>query len=78
VTRQTGISVGKNIWYELEYHVVIAGGSSLTEVWLDGTKILTATDGLGLQGARTFQIGESKSGQDAVFDRVAVDSEDMP
>ena len=36
-----GPTVSTGSWHELEVHVLVNGGSSLVEVWLDGNKLTT-------------------------------------
>jgi chitodextrinase len=76
ITRKSAIVVSKGVWHDLQYHVVVNGTSSLTEVWYDGVKVdaLTRTDSLGTVAVRTFQMGESGSGHDTAFDDLVVDS----
>lgn len=70
-------SVGSG-WHALEFHVVINGTSSTTEVWLDGIKVnnLSITTNLGSSLIGRLQIGEVQSAgriYDVIFDDVIFD-----
>ncbi|HET7899747.1 MAG TPA: metallophosphoesterase [Candidatus Nanopelagicales bacterium] len=73
-TTPGSISAG---WHSVELHVVVAGGSSLLEVWLDGAKVdaLSGPANLGLAGPVTIlQIGDtvsSATGWDVALDDAA-------
>lgn len=62
LTSTTSVGTG---WHALELHIVINGGSSTTEVWLDGVKIndLSVTTNLGSTPIGRFQIGEVQNGR---------------
>ena len=62
--------VSKGVWHSVEVHAVINGTYSITEVWLDGTKIdgLSNSDTLGTTGIKGFQIGESQAMTGRSFD----------
>ncbi|MEO7841542.1 MAG: metallophosphoesterase [Anaerolineales bacterium] len=66
-------SVGSG-WNALEFHVVINGDSSTTEVWLDGIRIndLSVTTNLGTNLIGRLQIGEVQTARtyDVIFDDV--------
>jgi hypothetical protein len=72
-------SVGSG-WHALEFHVVINGTSSTTEVWLDGIRIsnLSITTNLGTSLIGRLQIGEVQSATriyDVIFDDVIFDTQ---
>jgi hypothetical protein len=71
-------SVGSG-WHALEFHIVINGASSTTEVWLDGTRIndLSITTNLGTTSIGRLQIGEVMSGRtyNVIFDDVIFDTQ---
>jgi hypothetical protein len=73
-------SVG-NGWHALEFHVVINGASSTTEVWLDGIKVndLSITTNFGTTPVGRLQIGEVMSGRtyNVLFDDVVFDSQQI-
>ncbi|KRT63998.1 MAG: OmpA domain-containing protein [Chloroflexi bacterium CSP1-4] len=54
-----------NAWGRFKVHVITAGsGASTVELWLDGSKVLTATTAnLGTSGVRSVQIGNDTSKQ---------------
>ena len=65
-------------WHALEFHAVINGASSTTEVWLDGVKVnsLSITTNLGNSLIGRLQIGEVQSAgriYDIIFDDVSFD-----
>ena len=72
----TGVStsgplISAGSWHELEVHALINGNSSLVEVWLDGTKVITKTaEALGTTGVGRVYIGANATGNtfDSVFD----------
>jgi Disaggregatase related repeat len=76
-TLTSATSVG-NGWHALEFHVVINGASSTTEVWLDGIKVndLSVTMNLGTNSIGRLQIGEVKTGRiyNVIFDDVIFDA----
>jgi len=67
-----GPTVSTGSWHELEVHVLVNGGSSLVEVWLDGNKLttLSKTDSLGTTPVGRVYIGDPAGGRtfDSVFD----------
>jgi hypothetical protein len=73
VNSATGVSAGSG-WHALEFHAVINGAASTTEVWLDGVKVndLSVTTNLGSTAIGRVQIGEVNTGRtyDVVFDDV--------
>jgi large repetitive protein len=73
-------SVG-NGWHALEFHVMINGASSTTEVWLDGIKVndLSITTNFGTTPVGRLQIGEVMSGRtyNVLFDDVVFDSQQI-
>jgi len=71
----TGPQVSTGTWHELEVHALINGNSSLVEVWLDGTKVITKTaEALGTTGVGRIYIGDPSTGStfDFVFDNQIV------
>jgi len=72
-TLTSATSVGSG-WHALEFHVVINGASSTTEVWLDGVRVndLSNTTNLGTSLIGRLQIGEVQSGRtyNVIFDDV--------
>jgi hypothetical protein len=76
ITSATSITSG---WHALEFHVVINGVSSTTEVWLDGTRVndLSITTNLGATLIGRLQIGEVMTGRtyDVIFDDVIFDTQ---
>jgi len=64
-------------WHALEFHVVVNGASSTTEVWLDGIKVndLSIITNLGTGSIGRVQIGEVMSGRtyNVLFDDVIFD-----
>lgn len=62
--------ISQGVWHTVEVHAVIAGASSQTEVWLDGTKRsgLSTSDTLGTAPVTGFQIGESQALTGRSFD----------
>lgn len=77
-TLTSAASVGGG-WHSLEYHVVINGTGSTTEVWLDGVKVsdLSVTTNFGSNLVGSFQIGEVQSGRtyNVIFDDVVFDTQ---
>ena len=79
-TRVTGVStsgpiVSTGSWHELEVHALINGNSSLVEVWLDGTNVITKTaEALGTTGVGRIYIGDTSTGLtfDSRFDNQIV------
>jgi len=74
VTSTTTITSG--IWHELQTRVLINSGLGETEIWLDGTRIvsLSNTENLGNTSIGLIQLGENSTGRtyDIVLDRVAL------
>ena len=63
-------------WHALELHALVNGTSSISEIWLDGTRVgdvSFAATSLGAAPVTEFQIGEVQSGRtyDVVFDDAA-------
>ena len=75
-TTTSTTSVGSG-WHALEFHVVINGASSTTEVWLDGIKVndISITTNWGTTPIGRVQIGEVMSGRtyNVIFDDVVFD-----
>ncbi len=65
-------------WHALEFHAIINGTSSITQVWLDGVKIndLSLTTNLGSNLIGGLQIGEVQGGRtyNVIFDDVIFDT----
>lgn len=76
VTSATSVESG---WHALEFHVLITGASSTTEVWLDGARVndLSITTNLGTNLIGRLQIGEVMTGRiyDVIFDDVIFDTQ---
>ena len=74
ITSVTSVGSG---WHALEFHLVINGASSTTEVWLDGVKVndLSVTTDLGSNLIGRLQIGEVMTARtyNVVFDNVVFD-----
>jgi chitodextrinase len=67
----SGPQISTGSWHEVEAHALINGNSSLVEVWLDGTKVITKTnEGLGTTGVGRVYIGDNSTGStfDFAFD----------
>lgn len=68
-------------WHALEFHVVINGTSSTTEVWQDGIRIndLSITTNLATTPIGRVQIGEVMSGRtyNVIFDDVVFDTQQI-
>ncbi len=75
-TSTTSVSSG---WHSLEFHAVINGATSTTEVWLDGVKItgLSITTNLGTNPIGKVQIGDVQSARtyNVVFDDIVFDTQ---
>jgi hypothetical protein len=71
-------SVSRNEWHELQVHVRVAGATSATEVWFDGSKVdsLSKTEALGVAAIGRIQLGDNASGRsyDVAFDEIKVDT----
>ena len=66
-------------WHELEVHVLINGTSSLVEVWLDGTQVMSSPgQSLGTNPVGRVYIGDSSIGRsfDYVYDDQVVSAAD--
>ena len=78
ITSATSVGSG---WHALEFHVVINGASSTTEVWLDGIKVndLSITTNLGTTAIGRLQIGEVMTGRtyNVIFDDVIFDTQQI-
>ncbi len=76
VTSTTSVTSG---WHALEFHAVMNGASSSTEVWLDGSPVsdLSLTTDFGANLIGKVQIGEVNTGRtyDVVFDDVTFDTQ---
>jgi chitodextrinase len=75
----SGPVVSTGAWHELEVHVLINGTSSLVEVWLDGTKVITKTaESLGTAPMGRVYIGDNSTGHtfDYAFDNQVVSMTD--
>lgn len=72
-SKYSGPSVAPG-WHEAQVHAVVAGGSSQTEVWLDGVKApaLNKVESLGSTPIDKLQLGDQSTGRsyDLVFDEV--------
>ena len=79
-TLTSATSVGSG-WHALEFHVLINGASSTTELWLDGTRItdLSITTNLGTTAIGRLQIGEVMTGRtyNVIFDDVIFDTQQI-
>ena len=67
-------------WHALELHLLVNGATSISDVWLDGTRVAdisSALTTLGTSPITEFQIGEVQSGRtyDVVFDDAAFGSQ---
>ena len=67
-------------WHALELHLLVNGATSISDVWLDGTRIADISSSmttLGTSPITEFQIGEVQSGRtyDVVFDDAAFGSQ---
>jgi calcineurin-like phosphoesterase family protein len=67
-------------WHALELHLLVNGTTSISDVWLDGTRladISSALTNLGTSPVSEFQIGEVQTGRtyDVVFDDAAFGSQ---
>jgi hypothetical protein len=78
ITSTTSVGSG---WHAVEFHVVINGASSTTEVWLDGIKVndLSITTNLGTNLIGRLQIGEVMTGRtyNVIFDDVIFDTQQI-
>ena len=74
-TTTSGLVPGPG-WHSLELHFLTNDSASVSEVWLDGTKVTdlsSAVTNLGTAPITEFQIGEVQTGRtyDVVFDDAA-------
>ncbi len=78
ITFTSATSVGSG-WHSLEFHVVVNGTASTTEVWLDGVKVndLSVTTNFGANLVGALQIGEVQTGRtyNAIFDDVVFNTQ---
>jgi Bacterial Ig domain/Calcineurin-like phosphoesterase/Fibronectin type III domain len=75
----TGPIISTNQWYELQFHVVINGDLSQTEVWLDGSKVdllSLSNQSLGTTAVGHLRLGESNTGRtyNVYFDDVVANT----
>ncbi|MDQ3004206.1 MAG: DNRLRE domain-containing protein, partial [Chloroflexota bacterium] len=76
----TGV-VAPGAWHEVQAHVQVNGASSLVELWLDGTLVVTRTESLGTAAIGVIQLGENSTGTrsyDIAFDDLIVDTSYIP
>lgn len=68
-------TLSQGTWYDVQMRVVISGTTALSEVYLNGVKIMTKTDTLGSRPFGYVQMGESYTQRtfDVAFDDVVVD-----
>jgi hypothetical protein len=61
-------------WHTALVHVIVNGPASTVEVWLDGNKLIGATDDLGAAGVGRIELGDRASAKtfDVAFDDVVV------
>jgi chitodextrinase len=73
-----GPSVSLGAWHELEVHVLVNGGSSLIEIWLDGSRFMSKTDSLGTSPVGRVYIGDPASTRifDFAFDNQVISMAD--
>ena len=67
--------VSKNLWHELQFHVLLNGDSSQVDLWLDGVQVITAqTDSLGTSPFGRVELGDPSAGRafDVAFDNVVL------
>jgi glucose/arabinose dehydrogenase len=78
----SAVAVRFGAWHTIRLHQVVAGTSSRSEVWWDGTKVtgLSRTLSLGTIAAGRVRIGDARPGRsyDVVFDDVAVSATQIP
>lgn len=78
LTTNSSTAASLGAWHTLELHAKINGVSSLTEVWLDGTKItaLSKTQDLGTSAIGRIQLGDNSGSRtyDVALDDIAVDT----
>jgi hypothetical protein len=73
----TGPLFSAGSWHSVELHLVVNGGASTVEVWLDGnvvSALTTQTANLGSTPIGQIQMGENQTGRsfDIAFDDVVV------
>ncbi|MDX6647286.1 MAG: large repetitive protein, partial [Miltoncostaeaceae bacterium] len=78
-TATSAITVAPGAWHELQVHLLVAGSSGRSDVWLDGSQVaaLGGTASFGTTPAARLQIGEdAPSGKtyDVAFDEVLADT----
>ena len=74
-----GPRVSTGTWHNLQVHVLVNGTSSLVEVWLDGTKVISLPgQSLGTAGVGRVYIGDNTTGHvfDYAFDDQVVSAPD--
>jgi len=78
MTTTSSTSVAPGVWHELQTRVLVKGGVSETDIWLDAVHIsaLSKTLNLGTTAIGRLQMGENATGRtyNIVFDRVALSS----
>jgi acid phosphatase type 7 len=72
----SSVSPSKGAWHTALVHVIVNGSASTVEVWLDGSKLISKTDSLGMGGVGRIELGDSASGKtfDVALDDVVVDT----
>jgi hypothetical protein len=77
-TTLTSTTVAGSGWHALEFHALINGAASRTDVWLDGTLVsdLSGSTNLGSSPIGRLQVGEVQTGRtyNVVFDDVIFDT----
>jgi chitodextrinase len=75
----SGPRVSTGSWHKLKVHILVNGTSSLVEVWLDGTKVITKNaESLGTTGVGRVYIGDLATGHtfDYAYDDEVVSAAD--
>jgi chitodextrinase len=75
----SGPRVSTGSWHKLKVHILVNGTSSLVEVWLDGTKVITKNaESLGTSGVGRVYIGDPATGHtfDFAYDDEVVSAAD--
>jgi chitodextrinase len=75
----SGPRVSTGSWHKLKVHILVNGTSSLVEVWLDGTKVITKNaESLGTTGVGRVYIGDPATGHtfDYAYDDEVVSAAD--
>ena len=75
----SGPRVSTGSWHKLKVHILVNGTSSLVEVWLDGTKVITKNaESLGTIGVGRVYIGDPATGHtfDYAYDDEVVSAAD--